>query len=111
RPIRPRSRRPRGSRRMRSPTSGGRTSTRSWRCCDEVRAVRYVLAIDAGTTGITVLAVGDDARIHATGYREFPQYFPHAGWVEHDADEIWTATVEAARDALAQIDASDIVAV
>jgi glycerol kinase len=73
--------------------------------------VRYVLSIDAGTTGITVLAVGEDARIHATGYREFPQYFPHAGWVEHDADEIWTATCEAAQDALAQIDPNDLVAV
>jgi glycerol kinase len=73
--------------------------------------VRYVLAIDAGTTGITVLAVGEDARIHATGYREFPQYFPHPGWVEHDADEIWTATVEAAQEVLGAIDASDIVAI
>ena len=73
--------------------------------------MRYVLAIDAGTTGITVLAVGEDARIHATGYREFPQYFPHPGWVEHDTDEIWAATCEAASDALAGVDRSDVVAV
>ncbi len=73
--------------------------------------MRYVLAIDAGTTGVTVLAVGEDARIHATGYREFPQYFPRPGWVEHDADEIWSATCEAAQDALAQIDPKDLVAV
>ena len=73
--------------------------------------MKYVLAIDAGTTGITVLAVGSDARIHATGYREFPQYFPQPGWVEHDADEIWSATCEAATDALAQIDPADLVAV
>jgi glycerol kinase len=73
--------------------------------------MRYVLSIDAGTTGITVLAVGEDARIHATGYCEFPQYFPQPGWVEHDADEIWAATCEAAQDALAQIDRGDLVAV
>ena len=60
----------------------------------------YVLSIDAGTTGVTVLLVGDDARVHATGYREFPQYFPHPGWVSHDADEIWSATLTATEDCL-----------
>ncbi len=69
------------------------------------------MAIDAGTTGVTVLAVGADARIHATGYREFPQYFPQPGWVEHDADEIWTATCAAAGEVLEKIDRSHIVAV
>jgi len=62
--------------------------------------VSYVLSIDAGTTGVTVLLVGDDARVHATGYREFPQYFPHPGWVSHDADEIWSATLTATEDCL-----------
>ena len=60
----------------------------------------YVLSIDAGTTGVTVLLVGDDARVHATGYREFPQYFPHPGWVSHDANEIWSATLTATEDCL-----------
>jgi glycerol kinase len=69
------------------------------------------MAIDAGTTGITVLAVGEDARIHATGYREFPQYFPQAGWVEHDADEIWSATVDATNEVLKSVARSDIVAI
>ena len=73
--------------------------------------MRYVLSIDAGTTGITVLAVGEDARIHHTGYREFPQYFPQPGWVSHDADEIWTATVDAAADVLSQIDPADVVTI
>ena len=73
--------------------------------------MRYILSIDAGTTGITVLAVGEDARIHATGYREFPQHFPKPGWVDHDLDEIWSATVEAAEEALAKIDRDTIVAI
>ncbi len=73
--------------------------------------MRYVLAIDAGTTGITVLAVGEDARIHTSGYREFPQYFPRPGWVDHDADEIWAATVEAATDVLNTIDTGDVAAI
>jgi glycerol kinase len=59
-----------------------------------------VLSIDAGTTGVTALVIGDDARVHATGYREFPQHFPQPGWVEHDPDEIWTATLGAVEDAL-----------
>ena len=71
--------------------------------------MRYVLSIDAGTTGITVLAVGEDARIHATGYREFPQHFPQPGWVSHDANEIWDATVAAAGDVLSAVDPGDIV--
>jgi glycerol kinase len=59
-----------------------------------------VLSIDAGTTGVTVLLVGEDARVHASGYREFPQYFPQPGWVSHDAEEIWSATLSAAEDCL-----------
>ena len=51
-----------------------------------------VLAIDAGTTGVTALVVGDDTR-GRRGYREFPQHFPQPGWVEHDPEEIWYATL------------------
>src|SRR3954451_19461671 len=64
-----------------------------------------VLAIDAGTTGITALVVGEDGRVLARGYREFAQLFPRPGWVEHEPDDIWTATVAACREALAGTDA------
>ena len=66
-----------------------------------------VLSIDAGTTGVTALLVDDAARVIARGYREFPQHFPSDGggagaaWVEHDPGEIWSATLEATREALA----------
>ncbi|HEY7270685.1 MAG TPA: glycerol kinase GlpK [Dehalococcoidia bacterium] len=60
-----------------------------------------VLAIDAGTTGVTSLLVGHDGAVLARGYREFPQHYPRPGWVEHDAEEIWQATLAAAADALA----------
>ncbi|HVE93245.1 MAG TPA: glycerol kinase GlpK [Actinomycetota bacterium] len=70
-----------------------------------------VLSIDAGTTGVTVLVVGEDARVQASGYREFPQHFPHPGWVSHDADQIWTATVDAADDAMRGVATSDIAAI
>ena len=60
-----------------------------------------VLVIDAGTTGVTALIVGDDTRTQSRGYREFAQHFPQPGWVEHLPEEIWDATCAAARDALA----------
>jgi glycerol kinase len=59
-----------------------------------------VLAIDAGTTGVTALVVTDDGRIASRGYQEFPQHFPQPGWVEHEPEEIWQATLSACRDAL-----------
>ena len=60
-----------------------------------------VLAIDEGTTGVTCLVVGADGRILSRAYREITQHFPRPGWVEHDAEEIFEKTVEAARAALA----------
>jgi glycerol kinase len=72
-----------------------------------------VLAIDAGTTGVTALVVSDEARVAGRGYREFPQYFPRPGWVEHNADEIWHAALDAVGDALgaARIGARDLAAI
>ncbi len=70
-----------------------------------------VLAIDAGTTGVTALVVTPDGRIAAKGYQEFAQHFPQPGWVEHAPEEIWQATLEATREVLASYDASDLQAV
>jgi glycerol kinase len=64
-----------------------------------------VLAIDAGTTGVTALVVGEDGDVLARGYREFAQLFPRPGWVEHEPEDIWTATLAACRQALAGTDA------
>jgi len=61
-----------------------------------------ILAIDQGTTGTTCLVVGADGRIAGRGYREITQYYPQAGWVEHDPVEILDRTLEAAREAVAQ---------
>lgn len=49
-----------------------------------------VIAIDAGTTGIRAIAFDHHGRAVGTEYREFTQFFPRPGWVEHDAAEIWT---------------------
>ncbi|MEO6144044.1 MAG: glycerol kinase [Dermatophilaceae bacterium] len=59
-----------------------------------------VLAVDAGTTGVTVLLVTEDAELLSRGYSEFAQHFPRPGWVEHAAEEIWQATLTAAQTAL-----------
>ena len=59
-----------------------------------------VLAIDAGTTGITALVISPDGTVAARGYTEFAQHYPRPGWVEHVPEEIWQATLAACRQAL-----------
>ena len=59
-----------------------------------------ILAIDAGTTGVTVLVVSAEGEITSRGYSEFEQHFPKPGWVEHDPEQIWQATLRASRQAL-----------
>src|SRR5580700_10937189 len=60
-----------------------------------------VLAIDAGTTGVTALIVTHDGAIAGRGYQEFRQFFPQPGWVEHLPEGIWQATLAACAQALA----------
>jgi glycerol kinase len=60
-----------------------------------------VLAVDAGTTGVTALMVGGDCQVLARGYCEFEQHFPAAGWVEHEPEDIWQAVLTAVRQCLA----------
>ncbi len=60
-----------------------------------------ILALDEGTTGSKALLLGEDGRIVATRQHEFTQHFPHPGWVEHDADEIWQVTSGVAAEVLA----------
>jgi glycerol kinase len=59
-----------------------------------------ILAIDAGTTGVTALVVTADGTVAARSYQEFPQHFPEPGWVEHVPEEIWQATLAACERAL-----------
>jgi glycerol kinase len=47
-----------------------------------------ILAIDQGTTGTTCLVFDAEGSPRGRAYSEFQQFFPHPGWVEHDADEI-----------------------
>ena len=59
-----------------------------------------VLAIDQGTTGSTVIAVGEDGEPRGRGYHEIAQHYPQPGWVEHDPEEIWTSVLSATGQAL-----------
>jgi len=63
--------------------------------------MKHVLAIDQGTTGTTCLVIDERGRVVGRAYSEFTQHFPHAGWVEHDAEEIWAVTLRVAREAAA----------
>jgi glycerol kinase len=72
-----------------------------------------VLSLDEGTTGVTSAVVGLDGDIRAKGYREITQHYPQAGWVEHDALEIWAAVQTTAKAALhnAGVSPADVKAV
>jgi glycerol kinase len=60
-----------------------------------------ILALDQGTTGSTALVIHQDGSVLGRGYREFTQYFPRPGWVEHDPEEIFRVSLEAIGEALA----------
>ena len=72
-----------------------------------------VLALDQGTTGSTALVVDEGGRVQGRGYREIEQHYPQPGWVEHDPEEIWSATLGAGRQALlaAQASGRDLAAI
>jgi glycerol kinase len=67
-----------------------------------------VLAIDAGTTGVTALIVAADGSVAGRGYAEFSQYFPEPGWVEQMPDEIWQATLSACGEAIGSVEADSV---
>ncbi|MEE6257109.1 glycerol kinase GlpK [Plantactinospora sonchi] len=68
---------------------------------DHPAADRYVAAIDQGTTSSRCIVFDADGGIVAVAQREHRQIFPRPGWVEHDAEEIWTNVEQVVRDALA----------
>ena len=72
----------------------------------------YILSIDQGTTGSTVLLIDACGEIVAHGYREFTQHYPRPGWVEHDPIEIWEVTHQVIADLIdAQGVADEITAI
>lgn len=63
-----------------------------------------IVAIDAGTTGIRSVAINHEGEIASLVYKEFTQYFPKPGWVEHDATEIWEVTQQTLVELAQRID-------
>ena len=74
---------------------------------------KYVMALDAGTTSNRAIIFDVDSKIIGVAQKEFTQHFPQPGWVEHDAEEIWSSMHEVMREALEQsgLVASDIAAI
>ena len=73
---------------------------------------RYVLAIDQGTTSSRALLFDAGCRVAGMSQHEFTQHFPRPGWVEHDAEEIWSGVVATAREAVVKVaGAANVVAI
>src|SRR4029453_10517118 len=73
----------------------------------------YILALDQGTTSSRAMLFDRDGRMCGMAQKEFTQIFPQAGWVEHDAREIWASQIGVAIEALerAQAKVADVAAV
>ena len=74
---------------------------------------KYIMALDAGTTSNRCILFNEQGDMCSVAQKEFTQYFPKPGWVEHDADEIWSTQYEVAGQAMANINATaaDIAAI
>src|SRR6058998_357491 len=73
----------------------------------------YILALDQGTTSSRAIVFDRDGGVRAVAQRGFQQIFPHAGWVEHDPQEIWASQIGVATEALARagLRAADVAAI
>jgi glycerol kinase len=75
--------------------------------------MKYILALDSGTTSARAIVFDHAGAIKAVGQKEFTQHYPKPGWVEHDANEIWSAQISVAIEALGKAGASprDVAAI
>ncbi len=67
---------------------------------------KYIMALDSGTTSNRCILFDKEGRICSMAQKEFTQYFPQPGWVEHDANEIWQSQLSVAREAMRRLGAS-----
>ena len=74
---------------------------------------KYVMALDAGTTSNRCILFDHSGAVRSMAQKEFRQYYPQPGWVEHDASEIWATQLAVAVEAMAKIGAKaeDIAAI
>ena len=71
-------------------------------CKDSGFWMKYILALDQGTTSSRALVVNQEGNILGLGQKEIRQIFPKAGWVEHDPTEIWSSQAAVMMEAIAQ---------
>lgn len=71
---------------------------------------KYILAIDQGTSSSRAIVFDHDGNVKSVSQREFTQYFPQPGWVEHDANEIWQTESQVVREAVEALDADAQIA-
>lgn len=71
---------------------------------------KYILAIDQGTTSTRAIAFDLDFTPRATAQVELQQHYPQPGWVEHDAEDIWAATLQVCRQAIEAVGGADNIA-
>ncbi|MDG1429974.1 MAG: glycerol kinase GlpK [Paracoccaceae bacterium] len=71
----------------------------------------HILAIDQGTTSSRAIAFNGDLKPVASAQQEFPQHFPKSGWVEHDAEDIWSSVLETARQGIQAVGIDAITAI
>ena len=64
---------------------------------------KYVMALDAGTTSNRCILFNERGEICSVAQKEFTQIYPQAGWVEHDANEIWATQIGVAQEAMAKL--------
>src|SRR5690554_5174636 len=60
----------------------------------------YIFALDSGTTSNRAILFNHSGEIAGVSQKEFGQIYPHAGWVEHDPEEIWDSQLQVAREVL-----------
>ena len=64
---------------------------------------KYIMALDQGTTSSRCIIFDKAGNIVSTSQQEFENYYPHPGWVEQDAEEIWSSQLNVAKEALANL--------
>ena len=73
--------------------------------------MKYVLALDQGTTSSRAVLFDRVGQIKALAQKEFKQIFPQAGWVEHDPEEIWSSQLQVAKEIMDGVDKTDILTI
>ena len=75
--------------------------------------IKFILAIDQGTTSSRSIIFSSEGSIEAVAQKEFPQHYPHDGWVEHDPEEIWESVILTLKDVFnkCQVTPNDIASI